>query len=392
MATTKDLANQNEQFVLRVKRNSEVDKVMRAMLGSDTAMSNDEMVEVGGYKRSGWLMRFFDGLFDNIRVSYNRGDDEKKAKLHYVDIFPGAPESVGDDVVSYDDSDVGDLSLRLRWSQAPPLVEGIGDKFREPSWFKTMKTMVDEGRHIALSGPASVGKDTAVEELAAKEGRILVTIGGDAGFRRRDLVGSLQISKGHSYFDVAEYAAAVVNGWWVLITEVNAADADALMYINAQMAAPYIVTIAGKAYPVHPDFRLFVSYNPGYVGTKPLPQSFKDRFFSIKVPFFSETLMRKVLQAHGMPGEYSSDLYDSDLMWTEKIVKYGMNMWNANERGQMRYQISIRRLMDAVVLMKNGGCDGDVKKALQMAVIGAIDSQIESKTAEQILDDVMRGF
>jgi len=209
-------------------------------------------------------------------------------------------------------------------------------------------------------------------------GKVLVTVSGDAGFRRKDLVGSLQIANGRSFFEVAEYAAAVVNGWWALVTEVNAADADALLFMNSQMAPPYVINIAGKAYPVHPNFRLFVSYNPGLVGTKPLPQSFKDRFFSIQVPFFTEARLRSLLVANGAP---------EDIVWVEEIVQFGMLMWKAHERGQMRYQVTSRRLMDAVELMK---CDivTSTIEAINLAVISAIDSPVEAQTARQLLNNV----
>jgi len=263
----------------------------------------------------------------------------------------------------------------VKWPQAPPMIESIEDMYRQPSWFNTMKTMVEHGRHIALVGPPGVGKDTAVQELAAREGRILVTIGGDGGFRRRDLVGSLQIASGKSFFEVAEYAAAVVNGWWVLLTEVNAADADALLFINAQLAAPYIVTVAGKAYAVHPEFRLFVSYNAGLVGTKPLPQAFKDRFFSIQVPFFNESQLTSILIAHGAP--------DNEV--TTEISKFGVELWKLHERGQVRYQVTSRRLMDAVTLLQ-ADVASSTAEALELAVIAAIDSPVEQNVVKQVLN------
>ena len=168
-----------------------------------------------------------------------------------------------------------------------------------------------------------------------------------------------------------------MSGWWVLLTEVNAADADALMFINTQLAPPYVISIGGRAYPVHPDFRLFVSYNPGLVGTKPLPQSFKDRFFSIKVPFFSKAQLRNILVAHGM---------DDNAVWCESVLEYGLRMWDAHERGQMRYQITSRRLMDAVVLMNLDGFT--IKEAMSMAVIDSIDSPVEANVAKQILNSI----
>jgi MoxR-like ATPase len=160
-----------------------------------------------------------------------------------------------------------------------------------------------------------------------------------------------------------------------LLSEVNAADADALLYINSQLAAPYIVTVAGKAYPVHPDFRLFVSYNPGLVGTKPLPQAFKDRFFSIKVPFFTGQALKSVLIANGAP---------TDAAWVDEIVQIGINLWKAQERGQMRYQVTSRRLMDAVALLANDIVN-DVDTAIDLAVLSSIDSPVVVATARQII-------
>ena len=208
-----------------------------------------------------------------------------------------------------------------------------------------------------------------------------MTIGGDAGFRRRDLVGTAHISNGTSRFEVGEYAAAAVNGWWVLLTEVNAADPDALMYINAQLAPPYVVTIQGRAYPVHEDFRIFVSYNHGLIGTKPLPQSFKDRFFSIKATFFTKSQLTRRLQSMGMnflpENERSNGI----------IIDFGIKMWEAHKNGQMRYQVTTRRLADALLLVNLN--EQDAESAIEAAVIAAIDSPVETRAADRVLSDLL---
>jgi hypothetical protein len=337
----------HEPLLLRVKQGGEVDDLLRTLIEEDRPISEAEQKELGIWTRSGYLPGWLDDWFDNIKVTREWGDEDRKAHLKYHYINPQAPISIGADSVQVDGqaAPAGQPQEQIRWPQSPPLVESMGDVFRKPAWFDMMRQMVRLGRHIALQGPPGVGKDTAIQELAAQEGMPLVTIGGDAGFRRRDLVGSAQIAMGQSFMDVAEYAAAVVNGWWCVLSEVNAADADALLYINTQLAAPYIITIAGKAYPVHPNFRLFISYNAGLIGTKPLPQSFKDRFFSVQIPFFNTVQLKSVLVAHGMPAEGP---------WSNFIVEYGQNHLNSHERGQIRYQFTSRRLLDSVSLMKSG--------------------------------------
>lgn len=370
----------NEQFVLRLRKGSHPDKLLRSILGKK--VSGDHVVSETGVPKT-WLdyAPRWAKLFDNVTVVNNGGE----LKASYMDPMPSAPIPVSVDITGMVETSQAEVrhatpQSNIVWPQMPPLCQEM-EMFRKPQWYETMRSMVELGTHIALAGPPGVGKDTAVIQLAAETGMPLVTIGGDAGFRRRDLVGSAQITNGSSYFEVAEYAAAAINGWWVLLTEVNAADPDALMYINSQLAAPYIVTLNGKAYPVHKNFRIFVSYNPGLIGTKPLPQSFKDRFFSIQVPFFTNSQLYRILEANGM---------NVESYFAEKIVKFGIRMWDAHERNQLRYQITTRRLIDAVVLLNNHIVD-DVKVALTMAVLDAIDSTVERKNAEIILREVCNG-
>lgn len=371
----------NNPLLLRVRANSEMERVIRFLIASDGFVTDDQLRKVGGMSRSHMLARWANEWFDNVHTQ----KDGETVRMSYQDVQPRPVALASADIMPLADVTTGETPIEsIRWPQAPAMIQSMGETFREPSWFQTMRKMVRNGRHIALAGPPGVGKDTAVQELAAQEGKILVTVGGDAGFRRRDLVGTTQISKGNSFLDVAEYATAVVSGWWALVTEVNAADADALMFMNTQMAPPYTINIGGKAYPVHPDFRLFVTYNPNLIGTKPMPQSFKDRFFSIKIPFFTKAQLTNLLVAHGMP-ENTTGIR----RWPDVIVEYGLNLWDAHERGQIRYQVTTRRLQDAVVLMKEG-IVGSVKTALEYAVIDGIDSPVEAQVAKQLLNTLIQ--
>jgi len=378
----------SDQYLLRVRRGTALDKIMRAMRSSDTPLTNEQLAQIGGQSQWKYMFNWIMKMMDNVTV--NKDWKANAQSISYTHPVTIAVQPVGVDIkpskATIDATDAGidpeaEQSI-LRWPQMPPLCQKQ-DFFVEPPFYQTMKKMVARGKHISLAGPPSVGKDTAVIELAAEMGKPLVTIGGDAGFRRRDLTGSTHIANGSSFVEVGEYVTAAINGWWVLLTEVNAADADALIYINSQLAAPYVVTLQGKAYPVHEDFRIFISYNPGLVGTKPLPQSFKDRFFSIQVPFFTHSQLKTRLEAHGMPKV-------EDAPWADNVVRFGIAMWEAhNDQGKLRYQITTRRLTDAVTLMEEGY--SDIKTALKDAVLSAIDSPVEYQTAMRILQEVCRG-
>ena len=260
----------------------------------------------------------------------------------------------------------------IRWPDVPMIADRM-ENFRTPSWYSRMKMMVQAGRHIMLKGPPGIGKSTAVEQLAAECGKPLVNVAADAGLRRRDLVGH-QLVNGANFL-AAEYVAAAVNGWWAKIDDINAAEPDALMYLNHQLAPPFQVSYYGKSAPVHPDFRLFITYNPGLVGTKPLPPALQDRFFPIRLEFPNAQRLRMLLEANGMPKH-------DDNPWTDLVVDYGAACWEQHLKGRCRYQITPRRLMDAVTLVLAGE---DVKDALEASVVDMVDNLAESRVLKETL-------
>lgn len=389
----------NQSFHLRVKEGSLVENLLTQIAGSGKH-TKDEIIKVGGQKQSIWVSWLLARQFDNVSLNMTSG----KYVMNYTDVVgsngavynitqadfgagPAVTTGTRDDGVHED----------VHWPGAPKLLSGKDyDFYRKPSYFNAFRKMVELGKHVALAGPPSVGKDTDVEYLAALEGRPLVTVGGDAGLRKRDLTGTPEMVNGSSYFLVSEFAAAVVNGWWACITEVNAAEPDTLILLNGILAPPYAITIRGVAYPVHPEFRLFITFNPGLIGTKPLPQAFRDRFYPIQIPFLNRDELFERLVAHGMPGEtmvvndsYGNSKTVSKVEWVDKLLDYAMEMRQAHVQSKMRYHITVRRLIDAVTLM-NEGITTDIRRALKWAVIGAIDSPVEVTEAERILTQVMR--
>lgn len=245
--------------------------------------------------------------------------------------------------------------------------------FRKPSWYDRMEAMVVAGKNISVAGPPGIGKSSAIEYMAAEYGIPLVNISADSGLRRRDLTGNVELVNSHTQFMVAQYLAAVKNGWWVKIDEVNSAEPDALMYLNSQIAPPYSASFYGTTIKRHPDFRLFVTYNPGLVGTKPLPESFKDRFFPIKLSFPSEYQLKLMLLSNGAPEVPQLD-------W---VVKFGAAVWEGHEKGRYRYQITPRRLMDALDLVKLTNCD--IWEALDASVLAMIDKTVETRAVGDVL-------
>lgn len=298
---------------------------------------------------------------------------------HYVDV---QPMSTVVNVAHADDVGGGGRKSpavtldEVRWPQTPTIEDALS-WYKKPSWYARMKQMVGLGKHIALSGPPGIGKSTGVRGLAAEMHMPLVHVSADVGLRRRDLTGSVELVNGSTQFVVAEYAAAAVFGWWAIVDEVNAAEPDALLFMNSQLEEPRKVNFHGMAYPVHPNFRCFVTYNNGLIGTKPLPQSFIDRFFSIKQEFPTNAQLKAMLLNHN-----GASIDETQL---DRLVRFGQLSWEAHKGGRMHYQITPRRLMDAIDLIAFGE---NVPDALRESVLPVVSNVSEVAVLDAIIGRV----
>lgn len=378
-----------EQYMLRVTVGSHLEWFLDTLLDGEYH-DKDEIKGLYGTGRGPWLLNRLAEWCDNMTCDDPWG--AYKQRIRYIDVrAPTIVQSIKQaEFKVVDGPQESDEVCEIVWPDAPPLISRDSD-FISPSYYDEMKAMVEHRRHISFEGPSGTGKSTSVEQLAAECGVPLVNVGGEAGLRKRDMIGSPEMVNGTTKFLVSEYAAAAVFGWWVKIDEANSAEADALMLLNGNLAPPFVINIHGRQYPIHPNFRVFITYNHGYVGTKPLSQSLKDRFYPIKVFFPSRYMLKKILM-----GRVLSELDDGDERGRqavddniEAVLDYAQAMWDANQSGQLRYQISPRRLIDALFLVASGIVP-DVKSALIKAVINVIDFHIEWNTAKQILDRAVR--
>lgn len=261
----------------------------------------------------------------------------------------------------------------IAWPGSPPIpdVKKKYGFFEAPEWFRRLESKIlKHGKNISLSGPPGIGKSAAFEFLAARETVPLVNISADAGLRARQLIGGMT---DNGRFEVSQFAAAVVKGWWAKVDEVNGADPDALLFLNSILAPPYEVTIHGRTYPVHPEFRMAVTYNPGLVGTKPLPDSLKDRLYPFKVKFPTRSRLEKMVAANGVA--ISSDV--------SKVLDFAIAVVENRNMGKHKFDMTMRRILDAVSDLDDGI---GVKDALYNACVDRIDNPIDAAVISQLLD------
>lgn len=249
-----------------------------------------------------------------------------------------------------------------------PAVPSASKSFRKPSWYSDMAAALSDGRHVSLEGPPGVGKSTAPEQWFIKNNQPFVVVNASGGLRERNITGTSELVGGKTFFSVAQFAAAAINGWGCILNEVNAADPDVLLYINGVIEVPHQVTLHGRSFPVHPNFRLVVTYNHALAGTKPLNAAFKDRFESFKVPFPSLTDLMGILEANGLDHSKINTTQKS------KLIQFANACVSLHAEGKMMYQITPRRLSAAVRYMQNGK---GLKEAIELGVVNCIDKHTD---------------
>jgi len=235
----------------------------------------------------------------------------------------------------------------IRWPDVSPAVCDVNGEYVFPPFYEELKA-VSKFSHVELKGPAGSGKTLAVHKLAELNKKKLAVITADGGLRRRDMIGQREMINGTTYFEAGEFASAARNGDWALIDEVSMAEADALGFLLGMTdrcgSVGSTFTIGGKVIDVHPDFRCFITRNPGYAGTKTMNEALKDRFYTFEVAPLLDKDLEKMLNAH--------KLNPTHIAQSVPVVSALYRAW---EKNSIAYQISPRRVLIASQLASELG-------------------------------------
>jgi len=266
------------------------------------------------------------------------------------------------------------------WSEVPVATSEVNGDYIIPPWYEELQAASAIG-HVELMGSAGSGKTLAVHHLAVKNKKKLAVITADGGLRKRDLIGTRELINASSIHMAAEFATAARDGDWALIDEANMAEADALGFLNGVLDRPGIegstFTINGKVVPVSPDFRCFITRNPGYQGTKIMNEALRDRFWTIEVPPLLDDALRAMFEAHGMNKEWSC--------YCAYTVETLYKSW---ERQQTDYQISPRRALSAYKMARKMKVGQVQALILEKSILTKIEQRGAKEAVELILDSI----
>jgi len=271
------------------------------------------------------------------------------------------------------DSPVGiapeDDDTFIRWPEVSPAACDVNGEYVYPPFYEELKA-VSKFSHVELKGPAGSGKTLAVHKLAELNKKKLAVITADGGLRRRDMIGQREMVNGTTYFEAGEFASAARNGDWALIDEVSMAEADALGFLLGMTdrcgSVGSTFTIGGKAFPVHPDFRCFITRNPGYAGTKTMNEALKDRFYTFEVAPLLDADLEKMLKAHKL-----------NPIHIAQSVPVVSALYRAWEKNSITYQISPRRVLIASQLASELGLKD--ARGFRKILTNSILTKIEAK-------------
>ena len=144
------------------------------------------------------------------------------------------------------------------------------------------------GLPMMLKGPTGCGKTRFVEHMAWRLKLPLVTLACNEDMTASDLVGRFLLDAQGTVWHDGPLTLAVRHGAMCYLDEIVEARQDTTVVIHPLTDERRLLPLdkKGEVVHAHPDFRLVVSYNPGYQSAaKDMKPSTKQRFGAIDFDF-----------------------------------------------------------------------------------------------------------
>jgi cobaltochelatase CobS len=219
--------------------------------------------------------------------------------------------------------------------------------------FTEVLNLVEEGHvNILLVGPAGSGKTTLGRNLAEALGLEFGFISLSAGVTETHLMGRmLPQSDGSWKMVYARFVEIYQNGGVFLLDEMDAADANVMVAINAALANGVLVTPDGQIHKRHARCIIIAAANTWgrgadlmYVGRNQLDAATLDRFvLSTLLIDYDADLESALVNAAGLKGKAGAEL----LGWVKGLRE-------AITRNRLRRVASTRLVVNAIKALQRG--------------------------------------
>lgn len=211
---------------------------------------------------------------------------------------------------------------------------------------------------IMLKGPTGCGKTRFVEHMAWRLGRPLVTVSCHEDMTAADLVGRFLLDADGTKWHDGPLTMAARLGAICYLDEIVEARQDTTVVIHSLTDDRRILPLEKKneVLRAHPDFRIVVSYNPGYQSVlKDLKESTKQRFSAIGFDYPDERAEAEIVAKEARVGSNIADA----------LVRVAQRSRNLRGHG-LDEGASTRMLVHAAMLTRQGI---PLAQACQMAIV-----------------------
>lgn len=194
--------------------------------------------------------------------------------------------------------------------------------------FKMAYETIESGEcwGMIIAGPTGTGKSVGFRALANHAGAPCLIIQVTGGTTPDDLEGQFIPDENGGYIFVpGPLLKAFIEGYWLLIDEVNFAAPQTLASINKFTDGTQKIIVNGKTFWRNPNFVVGVTMNPGYDGTEKLNAALKNRFQKISVPRLDEKkfVYRMKAYSKGLGHEFSDEFFSKMFEFANYIERTG---------------------------------------------------------------------
>ena len=231
---------------------------------------------------------------------------------------------------------------------------------------------------VLLKGPTGCGKTRFVEHMAWRLGRPLITVACHEDLTATDLVGRFLLSGDATVWADGPLTRAVREGAICYLDEIVEARKDTTVVLHPLTDHRRLLPIdkTGERVEAHPDFRLVISYNPGYQSVlKDLKPSTRQRFVSLEFGYPTPAEEARIIAHEGGVDEGLA----------RQLATIGERLRGLREHG-FEDGVSTRLLVYAAQLCARGLAP---RRACEAAITWAVSDEREVQQAVADVVDVI---